>query len=257
MDVIIPCIVAFAGSFLTFFSGFGLGTLLLPAFVLIVPIQEAVLLTAIVHMLNNLFKIVLVGKHVAWNITVKFAIIAIPAAILGGYCLDLVQDFDSIHSYTFSNEVHEITYVKIILGLLMLFFASVEFIPSWKNIQFPPKLLPIGAVLSGFFGGLSGHQGALRSAFLVRSGLSKEAFIASGVFIAVAIDATRIPYYFYSFQQQCETGSMHMWFFPTLAAFSGAFIGNKFIGKIQINSVKILVEMLLTIIATLLISGLI
>ena len=256
MELIIPCIVAFAGSFLTFFSGFGLGTLLLPAFVLIVPIQEAVLLTAIVHMLNNLFKIVLVGKHIDWNIAVKFAIIAIPAAILGGYCLDLVQDFDSIHSYTFSNEVHEITYVKIILGLLMLFFASVEFIPSWKNIQFPPRLLPIGAMLSGFFGGLSGHQGALRSAFLVRSGLSKEAFIASGVFIAIAIDATRIPYYFYSFQQQNEMGSMKLWAFPTLCAFLGAFIGNKFINKVQITSVKIIVEILLTLIATLLITGL-
>ena len=250
MELIIPCIVAFAGSFLTFFSGFGLGTLLLPAFVLIVPIQEAVLLTAIVHMLNNLFKIVLVGKHVAWNIALRFAIIAIPAAILGGYCLDLVQDYEPIHAYTFSNEVHEITYVKIIVGLLMLFFASVEFIPSWKNIQFPPKLLPIGAALSGFFGGLSGHQGALRSAFLVRSGLSKEAFIASGVFIAIAIDATRIPYYF-----QNEMGSMKLWAFPTLCAFLGAFIGNKFINKVQITSVKIIVEMLLTIIATLLITG--
>ena len=255
MDLIIPCLVAFAGSFLTFFSGFGLGTLLLPAFILIVPIQEAVLLTAIVHMLNNVFKIVLVGKHIDWNIALRFAIIAIPAAILGGYCLDIVQEFDTIHAYTFSNEVHEITYVKIILGLLMLFFASVEFIPSWKNIQFPSKLLPIGAVLSGFFGGLSGHQGALRSAFLVRSGLSKEAFIASGVFIAIAIDATRIPYYFYSFQQQNEMGSMNLWAFPTFCAFLGAFIGNKFINKVQITSIKIIVEVLLTIIATLLITG--
>jgi uncharacterized membrane protein YfcA len=232
-----------------------LGTLLLPAFILIVPIQEAVLLTAIVHMLNNVFKIVLVGKHIDWNIALRFAIIAIPAAILGGYCLDIVQEFDTIHAYTFSNEVHEITYVKIILGLLMLFFASVEFIPSWKNIQFPSKLLPIGAVLSGFFGGLSGHQGALRSAFLVRSGLSKEAFIASGVFIAIAIDATRIPYYFYSFQQQNEMGSMNLWAFPTFCAFLGAFIGNKFINKVQITSIKIIVEVLLTIIATLLITG--
>ena len=119
MELIIPCIVAFAGSFLTFFSGFGLGTLLLPAFVLIVPIQEAVLLTAIVHMLNNLFKILLVGKHVAWNIALRFAIIAIPAAILGGYCLDLVQDYEPIHAYTFSNEVHEITSAILILTFVI------------------------------------------------------------------------------------------------------------------------------------------
>ena len=41
----------------------------------------------------------------------------------------------------------------------------------------------------------------------------------------------------------------------TISAFIGAFIGNKFINKVQINSAKIIVEMLLTIIATLLITG--
>lgn len=46
--------------------------------------------------------------------------------------------------------------------------------------MFPPHWLPLGGLLSGFFGGLSGNQGALRSAFLLKAGLSKEAFIATG-----------------------------------------------------------------------------
>jgi acyl-CoA reductase-like NAD-dependent aldehyde dehydrogenase len=45
----------------------------------------------------------------------------------------------------------------------------------------PPGYLPVGGLLSGFFGGLSGHQGALRSVFLLRAGLTKESFIATGV----------------------------------------------------------------------------
>jgi hypothetical protein len=46
----------------------------------------------------------------------------------------------------------------------------------------------VGGILSGFFGGLSGIQGAIRSAFLVKSGLKKEAYIATGVVIACFVD---------------------------------------------------------------------
>lgn len=56
MDIVLIALVAFLGSGLTFFSGFGLGTVLLPAFALFFPVQIAVGLTAIVHFLNNLFK---------------------------------------------------------------------------------------------------------------------------------------------------------------------------------------------------------
>ncbi|WP_324712199.1 hypothetical protein [Flavobacterium columnare] len=57
MDYIIICIVAFIGAGLTLFSGFGLGTLLLPVFGLFFPIEIAITLTALVHFLNNVFKL--------------------------------------------------------------------------------------------------------------------------------------------------------------------------------------------------------
>ena len=46
--VVVSLIAALASS-LTFFSGFGLGTLLLPAFALFYPIELAVASTAVVH----------------------------------------------------------------------------------------------------------------------------------------------------------------------------------------------------------------
>jgi len=51
MDYFVIALVAFTASLLTFFSGFGLGTLLTPAFALFFPINLAVALTAIVHFL--------------------------------------------------------------------------------------------------------------------------------------------------------------------------------------------------------------
>ena len=68
-------------------------------------------------------------------------------------------------------------------------FALLELVPSLEaRIKFDKKYLPLGGALSGFFGGISGHQGALRSAVLLKCGLEKEAFIATGVVCAVVVD---------------------------------------------------------------------
>ena len=48
---------------LTMFSGFGLGTLLMPVFAIFFPVETAVAATAVVHGANSLFKILAVGKH--------------------------------------------------------------------------------------------------------------------------------------------------------------------------------------------------
>jgi len=64
-----------------------------------------------------------------------------------------------------------------------------------KDAGFDRRYLPLGGVLSGFFGGLSGHQGALRSAFLIRCGLSQEAFVATGIVAACLVDLARLAVY--------------------------------------------------------------
>ena len=52
---------ALAAALLTLFTGFGLGTLLLPVFVLVVPPPLAVAATAVVHLLNGVLKAALTG----------------------------------------------------------------------------------------------------------------------------------------------------------------------------------------------------
>ncbi|MGM0426125.1 MAG: hypothetical protein ACQEQ7_02685 [Thermodesulfobacteriota bacterium] len=78
MSYIIICTVALLVSGLTLFSGFGLGTLLMPAFALFFPVEVAIAATAIVHLANNLFKIGLVGRKANPMVVLKFAL---PAAI--------------------------------------------------------------------------------------------------------------------------------------------------------------------------------
>jgi len=257
MEYIIICLVAFLGSGLTLFSGFGLGTLLLPAFGFFFPIELSIALTAIVHFLNNLFKLALVGKKADKHTVLFFGIPSIIAALIGAYVLTLLSNMNPVFEYGLLGKHFQILPIKLTIAIILLFFSCFEIIPALSKIQFDKKYLPLGGLLSGFFGGLSGNQGALRSAFLVRSGLSKEAFIASGVVIACLIDISRLSVY----SKQVFFGS-HQFNYTliisaALAAFAGAFIGNKLLKKVTIKTVQLFVAILLFIFSILLGTGII
>lgn len=63
MEIIIISLTAFLVAILTFFSGFGLGTILTPVFMIFFPVDLAIALTGVVHFFNNIFKLVLVGDR--------------------------------------------------------------------------------------------------------------------------------------------------------------------------------------------------
>jgi uncharacterized membrane protein YfcA len=229
--VIIICLTAFAASLLTFFSGFGLGTILLPVMAIFFPVDVAVAMTGVVHLLNNLFKVTLVGRHAAWRVVWRFGLPAIVAAFLGARLLFVLP------------------YIKQIVAIVMIVFAVVEFLPRFKKLQFDIKWLPLGGVISGFFGGLSGHQGAFRSAFLIRAGLSKEAFIATGVMIACAIDVTRLSVYASHFTQDKFQQNTVVLGAATASAFVGAYLGNRLLKKITFEALQIGVAIMIILLA--------
>ncbi len=252
MDYILVGIIALLGSGLTFFSGFGLGTLLMPVFALFFPIDIAIALTAIVHLLNNLFKLTLIGKKANLKTVIRFGLPAILFAFLGAYLLGTLTDINPIFTYTIANTPYQITVVKICIAALLIFFSLFDLIPKLKRVEIDTKFLPLGGALSGFFGGLSGHQGALRTAFLIRARLSKEAFIATGVTIACFIDISRISIYANDLWQLRDDLNYPMLTTATLMAFIGAYIGNKFLKKITINTIQIVVGILLIVFSVLL-----
>lgn len=107
-----------------------------------------------------------------------------------------------------------------------------------------------------FFGGLTGHQGALRSAFLARAGLAKEAFIATGVLISVAIDLTRLWVYFPRLGMVTVTEHGTPLLAATLSAFIGAFAGIRLIKKVTLTGLQKAVAALLLVVSLGLASGL-
>ena len=231
MDLIIIAIVCLLAAGLTFFSGFGLGTILLPVFALFFPITTAIAATAIVHFANNAFKFGMIYKDIHWKTALLFGFPAIGAAFIGSWTLVQLGKPNEIVTYSLFNQTFTITGLKIVIGVLLIFFAFFELNKRLSEYTFPPKYLSIGGLLSGFFGGLSGHQGAFRSAFLAKSGMDKNQFIATSSSIALMIDITRLIIYSKSLQFVLENKDNTLIYCGMIFAFIGSYFGKKLPGQ--------------------------
>ena len=249
MEIVIICLAAFFTAILTFFSGFGLGTILAPVFAIFFPIDIAIALTGVVHFSNNLFKIALIGRNTDKAVLLRFGIPAILASFAGAWLLLKITVLPTIVEYELWGKTFEITAVKLIIALLLIIFSILEISPSFQKVQFGKDKLVWGGILSGFFGGLSGIQGAIRSAFLIKSGLSKEAYIATGVVIACLVDFTRLSVYASRFTTANLHENMTLLISATLAAIAGAYFGKKLLKKVTLHSIQLVVAIMLILIS--------
>lgn len=262
MSYLVIALSALLVSALTLFSGFGLGTLLMPVFALFFPVEMAVAATAIVHGANNIFKISLVGQHADRALIFRFGLPAIIAAFVGAAALGYVSHFEAIISYSLGERTAVITPIKLVMGGLMLVFALFELLPRLRELKFDRKYLILGGLLSGFFGGFSGHQGALRSAFLVKVGISTQAFVGTNAVIGFMVDMVRIATYASIFLLAKTTSPIGPDQWPLiltgiLAAFTGVMVGKRYMHKVTMQTIQRITGAMLLGIAAALVAGII
>lgn len=259
MDYLIVCAAALVVAALTLYSGFGVGTLLMPVFAIFFPVPVAIAATAVVHLANNLFKLLLVGRHAEWRVVALFAVPAVIAAPIGSWVLLSFAELPALATYTVGSVSREVSPVKLVVGLLIVGFALLDLVPRLGSLTIAQErrrwVLPLGGVLSGFFGGLSGHQGALRSAFLIKIGLGRDAYIGTAAVSAVLVDLSRLGVYTYgillagSRQEQVGIGGedhlMGLVLAASVAAFVGTFAAARLRTKVTIGAVQTIVGVML------------
>ena len=207
--------------------------------------ELAIALTGVVHFFNNLYKIILVGKNADRSVLWRFGIPAVIFAFAGAWVLLHIPDIQPLFSYEAFGKTFSVYPVKFLISILLIFFALMDLLPYFDTWQFDKNKLPVGGALSGFFGGLSGNQGALRSAFLIKAGLSKEAFIGTAVVVSTFVDFTRLGVYASRFASAGLSDNIKLVLVATLSAIAGAYIGNKLLKKVTLKFVQKTVAILL------------
>lgn len=257
MEYIIVCIAALLASGLTLFSGFGLGTLLMPVVAIFFPLKIAITITAVVHFANNLFKLALMGHHADKTILLKFGFPAVLAALVGAVTLNWLGEVPPVFQYAAFGRELAVSPLKLVVGVLIIFFVSLELSERFSKIELDKKWLPLGGAISGFFGGLSGHQGAFRSMFLLKAGVGKEAFVATSIVLAVMVDMSRMVVYGSGASSYGEDVQWGLVVAACISAFLGAYVGAKVLKKVTIRAVQMSVSLLLVLVSFGLISGLV
>lgn len=275
MDFLIISLVSACVAALTLVSGFGLGTLLLPAFAIFFPIEIAIAATGVVHFVNNLFRLAIVGKWADHGVVLRFGIPAIFAAFIGAALMTYMADVEPLYTYQLGRIEAEITWLKLVIAVLLAVFAALELWPKYQQVSFPTKALPVGGILSGFFGGISGMQGALRAPFLLRAGLKEKSYVGTANVISTIVDLTRLLVYGIGFAWLAQRGwgdgangdnqggyaalteSHTLWLVGTacLAGFLGSYFGAKVVKKVTLGAIRNLVAALLFVAATALAAG--
>lgn len=254
-------VVAFGASLLTLFSGFGLGSLLVATFVVFFPVEVAISATAVVHLFNNLLKVGIFHRKAVLRIILRFGIPAVIAAFIGAFILTRLSAGDPLFTWQAGRRVAEVTMLKLIMGLLIAGFAVLDLNPKLKSRRMDERWLPLGGALSGFFGGLSGHQGAFRAAFLSRLDFEPEAYVGTQAVLAIMVDVARLLVYgaaLYSGHMVMVSGS-HQWMAVGVAivcAAAGILLGWRFLHKTTFSALRSLIGALLLVVGLGLMLGL-
>lgn len=258
MEFLILPLLTLATAGLTFFSGFGLGSLLLPAYVMQFGAAGAVSAVAVVHLLNNLYKVALTFRNANRETLLRFGITAIVGALAGAFLLaKLNTNQAQLQPFIWAGWSQKVHLVHLVIGISIAAVSVLEVSGWFKSIKIDKKWLPFGGVLSGFFGGLSGHQGAFRTIFLVKTGLSKESLIATGAILACVIDICRITIYSSLIPSSISQPTLTLVTACSAAALAGTTVGNMFLKKVSLELLEKIIAVTLIIFGSAMALGLI
>ncbi|MBA86982.1 MAG: hypothetical protein CMB29_02825 [Euryarchaeota archaeon] len=213
--------VTFVAAALTVPAGFGLATMLTPVVLVWLPPHEAIAVVAIIHGAHNAWKLKLLQSSVDYDAVRRYGWALVVGAIIGAL----------LHSYIPSDPL------LLVVGLALVVLPILSATERWTNFRLPESEDRVGGFGSGFFGGLTGHQGALRAMFLQKRLPSKVSYAATASILALAVDLTRIPIYLV-FEGRAILDEYVIVIALVLSAIAGVNLGKVWLTKWQQSKIR-------------------
>jgi hypothetical protein len=195
-------------------TGFGASTIMVPLVSLFLSLPQTLLFVGVIHWFGDIWKIVFFKKGFNWKLILWFGLPGIVFSFWAASLpLNLPQDL-----------------LRRMLGLfLVLYVAFLFFKPNWK-VKPTNASAGIGGALSGFFAGIFGVGGAVRSTFLSAFNLEKSMFLFTSGVIGLLIDSSRLTQYWTSGVRLNQTLIIAV-LLSIPVSFLGAFIAKKLVDR--------------------------
>lgn len=176
---IVVFVVALLAGGVAAISGFGIGSLLTPLFAARYGAKLAVAIVSVPHLLATAARFISLRKRLDKTIFLNFGILSAAGGLLGALL----------------NARASSPALAIVFGCLLIFAAGSGLTGFIDRMRFGRRTAWVAGALSGFFGGLVGNQGGIRSAALLGFQIQKEALVATATAIALIVDGARMPVY--------------------------------------------------------------
>src|SRR3989344_8661857 len=184
MEILYIALLTLIAATIGTITGFGMSTIMIPVLVIFFPPIEAIFLVAIIHWFGNVWKIALFRSGFNMRLLLLFGVVGLMTSYLGAYI-----------SLGVNEEILLRVLGTFLAGYALFVVFSAKFSTSAEERMRPvaQKSGPVsdwkipagnimalsGGALSGFFAGMFGVGGAIRSTFLSSFDLPKAVFIAT------------------------------------------------------------------------------
>jgi uncharacterized membrane protein YfcA len=160
-------------------SGFGIGSLLTPLLAARYGAKLAVAIVSVPHLSATAVRFFGLRQHLDRKIFLNFGLLSAAGGLLGALL----------------NARANSPALAIVFGCLLLFAGISGLTGLTERMNFGRRMAWLAGALSGFFGGLVGNQGGIRSAALRGFDIRKEALVATATAVALVVDGARMPVY--------------------------------------------------------------
>ena len=219
--IVFSLFATFFAAALTVPAGFGLATMITPIVFLWLEPHEAVAVVGIVHGSHNAWKLKVLRSSVDYSAVRRYGWAMVVGALLGA-ALNTAVEADPL---------------LLIVGVALVVLPLLSISERWTNVRLPDAEDRIGGFGSGFFGGLTGHQGALRAMFLQKRLPNKTEYAATAAVLALVVDVTRVPVYVaLEGWQILDAGWLILGL--VLAAILGVHLGKRWLKKWKSDTIR-------------------
>ena len=192
-----------------------------PIFLLWFEPHHAIAGVAIVHGAHNAMKSRMLRTHIDRNALRRFGWALLLGALIGALLQTVIPPDPLL----------------LLVGIALIVLPLLKISESWTNLRLPEAEDRIGGFGSGFLGGLTGHQGALRAMFLRQRLPDKAEYAATAAILALVVDFTRIPVYLWNDTTVLTVNPLLLVGF-VVTALVGAQIGRVWLEKWKSNDIQ-------------------
>ena len=156
-------IVGFFAGVTASVAGFGIGSFLIPLVSVQTGTKVAIALVTLPHFLGTSLRFWLLKSKVNRKILVRFGLLSAAGGLFGAL----------VHTFFVSD------LLQVIFSIMLVLAGILGVLQVSERLRFGKIGASIVGLASGFFGGLVGEQGGIRSVALLNFNVEKEAFIAT------------------------------------------------------------------------------